>query len=385
MNSGNFRAMNAIKMPIPDKLYCESSSGDLVGTYSLIDSRSRDFSELLVSHGAVSPYVYLSANQTHTNLLVYCESTPDLIPADKWRSVLSEAVSRNPHATLAASMQGECRGDAAIGICADIMKVAMSACKDLVGWVIFTERTGEWTISARCVRCIEPETPTTISASPLGSTGRYAKLTSDCSNVWEVRSSWSSSSILPWLSTDGLDPRWSSLLSQEGCFDTSETKPVSVVLRPLTSSTLPTVDESSISTASLSTMVSPPTSPYTRPRCVGVIFCPSSTEFCWDLGGPQIALDSIESPKFQYKDEEYRLRVSGIQDEPFTSVSLIMSEGKKFDVKFSIKIDCGAGWPQISSGWKRMAPDGIFKVLFDRKRMVQRGTLVFTKISLVLA
>jgi hypothetical protein len=362
-------------MSFPDKLYCESSSDDLVGPYSLIDSRSRDFSEILVSHEAMSPYVYLNANHTHTNLLVYCEGTPDLIPADKWRSVISEAISRNPRASLSASMHGEDSDDAVTRISSDIKKVAMNACKDLVGWVIFTEKSGLWMITARCVRCIDPDTPTTISASPLGSTGRYARLTSDCSNVWEVRSKRTSESIIPWIKKNDLDSRWFALLSQPGCFECSETKPVSVVLRPITSSPkeiLPTVDESTISTASLSTMITPPVSPYRSPPYCGSITNPKSDEFCWEIeGSRQEDSQPIESPKFQYRDQEYRLRVTGLHSshEPFVSVSLMILEGKKFDVKFSVKIDCGGDSPPISSGWKRMGPEGIFKVLFDRNRV----------------
>ena len=385
MKFGNFRAMaHSSKMPFPEKLYCDSSSGDLIGSYLLVDSRSRDFSKLLVSHEAVSPYVYLNANRTHSNLLVYCEGTPDLIPADMWRSVITEALSRNPRAALAASMQGEGSEDAAVQICADIKRVAMSACRDLVGWIIFTERGGMWGITARCVRNVDPDTPTTVSASPLGSTGRFSKLTSECSNVWEVRSKSSSPTILPWMmNRGGLDARWLNLISQVGCFDTNDTNqnPVSVVLRPITtpskdSTILPTVDESTISSSSLSTMVSPPGSPVvTSPSC-GFITQVAENKFCWEIS-KYVCEEFYEriSPTFQYKDEEYLVRVSA-PSPLFLKVSLVRckNEGsKKCDVKFSVMVEAGSGMPPLSSGWKRMGPEGIFEVLFDRSRRMPSG------------
>lgn len=380
MTFEKFQAMAcSSKVPFPEKLYCDSSSGDLIGSYIMVDSRSRDFSELLVSQEAVSPYVYLNANRTHSNLLVYCEGTPELIPAETWRSVITEALSRNPHATLTASMLGaECSQSAEM-ICSDMKKIAMKVARDLAGWIIFTERGGVWTISARCVRHVDPETPTTVSASPMGSTGRYSKWTSDCSNQWEIRGRISTQSILPWIDHAGMDTRWRSLLSQMGCFDSGESKPVSVVLRPVistpTKGTLPTVDESSIS--GVSTMASPPSSPHQAPTYSGNVTQESVNLFCWNVACTNNVCDkkstTLTSPKFRYNDAEYIATLSGWHQtlaaeeyQPFMKVSLvrIVEEERKSDaVLFSVTVDgC------TSSGLKRMGPEGIFEVVFDRSR-----------------
>ena len=390
MRFENFRAMaSSLKMPFPEKLYCDSSSGDLIGSYLLVDSRSRDFSKLLVSHDAVSAYVYLNANRTHSNLLVYCEGTPDLIPADMWRSVITEALSRNPEATLAASMDAERTEETAAQICADIKKVAMSACRDLVGWIIFTERGGVWGTTARCVRSLDPDTPTTISASPLGSTGRFAKLASDYSNVWEVRGRPSSvSTIPPWVSRGGLDSRWINLLSQVGCFDTNETKPVSIVLRPITSPTkeiLPTVDESAISAGSLSTMITPPGSPRVMDRCSGHVGQIAANKFRWeDIVCEDKIYHVIEtvSPKFRYKDEEYLVNVSGYNS--FLRVSLVRLDPAEIEnVKFSFTLEA-PGMHPLSSGWKNMGPEGTFEVLFDRNRVIDASGVVIPDMKITL-
>ena len=397
MNFGNFRAMaNSSKVPFPEKLYCDSSSGDLIGSYLLVDSRSRDFSKLLVSHEAVSPYVYLNANRTHSNLLVYCEGTPDLIPADMWTAVITDALSRNPQATLTASMRGEEAEEAAVQICADIKKAAMSACRDLVGWIIFTERGAGWGITARCVRSLDPDTPSTIPPSPLGSTGRFAKLVADYSNVWEVRSRQSSpSSILPWINRGGLDVRWINLLSQVGCFDSNETKPVSVVLRAITTptkETLPTVDESTISASSLSTMVSPPSSPRDSTRSCGNMTQVAENSFRWDVCEKIYQRVEVASPKFRYKDDEYFVKVSGLYEtgyvEPYWKVSLVRLHSRydNYHVKFSVMVEVGGLTPPLSSGWKRMGPEGVFEVLFDRKRVMDAVATVggFTDMKITL-
>ena len=382
MNFGNFRAMaNSSKVPFPEKLYCDSSSGDLIGSYLLVDSRSRDFSKLLVSHEAVSPYVYLNANRTHSNLLVYCEGTPDLIPADMWRAVITEALSRQPDASRVLSIRGKEVEAAAVQICAEIKNAAMSACRDLVGWIIFTERNGVWGITARCVRSLDPDTPTTIPSSPLGSTGRFSKLVADYSNVWEVRGRDSTSSVLPWLKYGGLDTRWINLLSQVGCFDTNETKPVSVMLRPITTPTkeiLPTVDESTISAGSMSTMITPPGSPQdSGGKCYGTLTqIVAEKKFRWDVCEKiyQMA-DDISSPMFRYKDVEYFVNVSGLYESrssssPYLKVSLKRTSNTCENVKFAVTVQAGGCIPPLSSGWKWLGPEGVFEVLFDRNRVV---------------